>query len=1001
MPSQDIREQVQKLETVLSWLVEIWRTRNWLRVLLLVEAILLLFLNPLMFGQAAILAGITVPKWYTIIWSLLIASVFIVALFFAKRAVRTSSSSNIGERQAIRGLRPYTRKDAGIFPKLQRDDILKECLISICDEDFRFGILCGESGSGKSSFLQAGLWPNLSNESHSCVYVKFNEQSPLESIRQAIVEEFKVAISGDDLLSIFQSIPQSDNKHIVFLFDQFEQFFVHQNRRIDREAFVNDLARWYKSKPIQRQKIIVSVRGDFSDRLIELQKAMGYSLGPQEIFRLEKFEPAQAAAVFGVFGEVEHIDVDQNFVKEVVTYELASPEDGLISPVDVQVLAWMIAGQQSSEQRALNRVTYQRLGGVDGLLEMFLKRALDARETPARRQAAIQVLVALTDLEKNTRAGTLTEKEITERARGTFGTDDLSEAIQWLARGDVRLITPNDRKGIAVYELAHERLISAIRRVTGKELSEIEKTNSLAERRTNEWLGNDRSSRYLLTWSELRKIARYNSYLSLGESNSAKRLLIARSKKRLILRIAVTSATLLIPVCIAIWWFSPFGQIWQAKRALLTLTTRVTDPRSMAVASQALAVNHNFPDAKRIAFYLTYSYFDDSVVPLMAAYIQAGQKSEAAELFDSLFLSPPVHTNPHPVLPLEHRDKIVVLTPQVVEISKALGKEDEMLKTIGIHAKHTFDEYQYDDSDRIQLLATLYVQLGHFEKAIAFVERFYDVSRLKDRYVLEPDEILEYEMHKDLTLSRIYLQVKNNERSSELADVVYAKLKTNHSKPVILQLVGLYSDMGNYQRVDELLNLFPSDPLQTGSAVIVARIKSNLKLAVKLGYFPRLKFALEYLKQLKNLQQQGQRDVYALYNSYTDDSFNSLREGAKVAYEEFGSSSVGKKQLEDECNSLRDFSTDQSDQAWLVAVVAVIAAKSGDYENSYRFIHQAEGIINGLDQEGKSELYPIIVEALALNGDWSKARETAILTGNDTGQLLSLAKIMDIWNKRK
>jgi hypothetical protein len=60
----------------------------------------------------------------------------------------------------------------------------------------------------------------------------------------------------------------------------------------------------------------------------------------------------------------------------------------------------------------------------------------------------------------------------------------------------------------------------------------------------------------------------------------------------------------------------------------------------------------------------------------------------------------------------------------------------------------------------------------------------------------------------------------------------------------------------------------------------------------------------------------------------------------------------------------------------------------------------AEAIINSLDQQGEAELYPIIVEALALNGDWNEARQTAVLAGNDTAQLLSLSKIIDVWNKQ-
>ncbi|MDJ0632731.1 MAG: hypothetical protein QNJ34_06030 [Xenococcaceae cyanobacterium MO_188.B29] len=41
----------------------------------------------------------------------------------------------------------------------------------------------------------------------------------------------------------------------------------------------------------------------------------------------------------------EEIKFDESFVQQLTANELASREDGLISPVDLQVLAWTIEGQ--------------------------------------------------------------------------------------------------------------------------------------------------------------------------------------------------------------------------------------------------------------------------------------------------------------------------------------------------------------------------------------------------------------------------------------------------------------------------------------------------------------------------------------------------------------------------------------------------------------------------------------------------------------------------------
>src|SRR5262245_16936599 len=108
--------------------------------------------------------------------------------------------------------------------------------------------------------------------------------------------------------------------------------------------------------------------------------------------------------------------------------------------------------------RAFNRSTFQKLGGVEGLLDRYLTSTLDTRETQTRRQTAVKVLLALTDLERNTRAGALTTEAIREKLGGDVTDAELKESISWLQRGDVRLIAPSSENEEDKFELAHERM---------------------------------------------------------------------------------------------------------------------------------------------------------------------------------------------------------------------------------------------------------------------------------------------------------------------------------------------------------------------------------------------------------------------------------------------------------------------------------------------------------------------------------------------------------------
>ena len=633
---KDIKERVEANESFVNWLVETWRSKNWVRALLLVDFLIFVFLNPFVLNTAAQYTRIPAPSWYnTPVWGTLVGLIFIIAFVVALRTKPTYKQTAPPERSAIKGLRPFLFTDADIFTSLKRDAILRECLAGITDKEFRFGILCGESGCGKSSFLQAGLWPVLLKRSHRCIYIKFTDLNPLESVRQALLEHTRLyteETETGEVLELLNKAGKLNAEPVVLLFDQFEQFFVHHKRRTERETFVQLMADWYKARPTSPVKILICLRGDFSDRLIELQKAMGYSLGPQESFRLEKFEPEQATEVFRVIAETEGIDFDEEFIKEIARVELANREDGLVSPVDVQILAWMIAGQPA-EVRAFNRSTYQKLGGVEGLLERFLNRTLSVRETELRRQTAIKVLLALTDRERNTRAGALNLEEIKSRLGGTVAPTEVDESVEWLARSDVRLITPTDRDGIQVYELAHERIIPALLRLAGQALTGQDQANQLLNRRVNEWLGNKRARRFLLSWRELRLIGKHWPYLVWGEQSEQKQELIAKSKYNRNLVLGIPSAFLLLAVVLYSLWATPWGQAWQMNRDLQSLSRNIN-----GIALRPIAISYaaaqDFDQVQQILDRIDEPSEKANVLAgVAAAYMKIGQGQRALETF--------------------------------------------------------------------------------------------------------------------------------------------------------------------------------------------------------------------------------------------------------------------------------------------------------------------------------------------------------------------------------
>jgi lipopolysaccharide biosynthesis regulator YciM len=548
MSLTDISKASEAVEQFINDLAAGFRERSWVKILSFLGVVCALFLNPLSVEYGLKIVGVEKPGWYSSrVWltatGLFFVTAFLVALLTRRRQEKDTAT---GATSIIKGLLPYanTKEDVEWFARLQRGRILQDCLGFCTGRDSSFAILSGESGTGKTSFLQAGLSPNLERQGQRPIYVKFTDTPALDSIRRSLNQQLEAALPDENhsLLDLIRAAMLDNSRPLVLIFDQFEQFFAHQKSKALRKPFIQQMAEWHKHSETLPVKILISIRGDFANRMNEFQKEMKYALTQHTNFSLEKFEPQEAAHVLNVIAREAKIEFDEAFLKELTKNELADSE-GTISPVDIQILSWLIDGQKSSEERAFNRRVFQKLGGVEGLLERVLNRQLKARETEGRRQSAIKVMLALTD--QNVLAGALSLKELKEKLRGIVPEQHVEEAVLWLAKSEVRFITPIQEKNITLYELAHERLIPPLRRLVFDEITASEKAQQTLDRRLNEWIGNNRSRKYLLTFNEWRLVRRHRNAIISGSQKEQKEEFVSRSKSRFVLNGLVWSIILL------------------------------------------------------------------------------------------------------------------------------------------------------------------------------------------------------------------------------------------------------------------------------------------------------------------------------------------------------------------------------------------------------------------------------------------------------------------------
>jgi formylglycine-generating enzyme required for sulfatase activity len=503
----------------------------------------------------------------------------------------------------IKGWYPYTYKDKDIFADLQRGSFVEKCVSGICQEAFRFGLLYGESGVGKTSVLQAGLWPRLEAEGHDCGYVVFSNEPPLDSIRRFFRESnflSETEIRDGSFVSLLQKLAQQRSKPLVLLLDQFEQVLVQPNYGPEDEFF-QALTSWYCDTPIPLIKLLVSVEGNFSREMWPLLTAMKYQMHPQQCFRLSKLKRDEAAVVVRIMAEREGLPFEPGFVDRLTEESSSKKEEKVVSPVDLQIMAHTIQQSESDEGRAFTTRAFNRMGGIEGTYGRVLEEELEKHD-PESQDIARQVLKSLIDWNKGTRANALTREELmlnidagqtygkrqrTVEMRNLLG-QKLDHTLRWLC--SCRFITRGKRLGVDVYELAHDRLTRAVIRLLAGDIEQVHKANRLLTQRCNEWKGNDQDSRFLLSRRELRLIKRYRLYLEWdAEKDGLFQGSIERVRRKMAgMMTVIVVCVLALVLLIGAWNEKILFPLKYAQEELPKVSQHIRNPETLSEIAKAL-----------------------------------------------------------------------------------------------------------------------------------------------------------------------------------------------------------------------------------------------------------------------------------------------------------------------------------------------------------------------------------------------------------------------------
>lgn len=341
------------------------------------------------------------------------------------------------------------------------------------DKTFPVGLIYGPSGCGKSSLMKAGLLPRLSDD----VIPIYVESTPDETeIRVIRGLKKRVPNLPDELglVDCFSWLRQHENKRVVVVLDQFEQWL--NAHRHDLETELVNALRQCDGGQVQA---IAMVRDDFAMAAVRFMDVLDIPIVQGHNFSaVDLFDEQHARQVLCKFGQafgklpaqVGHLSDDENQFLSSVAAGLA--EDGKVVSVRLALFAEMV------KTKKWIPTTLAEVGGTQGIGVNFLEETFSSRAAnPMHRihePAAREVLKALLpESGTNIKGHMRSHAELAVSA----GYEERSASFNDLLRildGELRLITPTDPQGpqtqsdngdlsTKYFQLTHDYLVPSLR----------------------------------------------------------------------------------------------------------------------------------------------------------------------------------------------------------------------------------------------------------------------------------------------------------------------------------------------------------------------------------------------------------------------------------------------------------------------------------------------------------------------------------------------------------
>jgi WD40 repeat protein len=450
---------------------------------------------------------------------LLLAVLLLLCHAALRRSHAPASSAFSPVGVAFRGLLPFQEADRDRFYGRETETLV--LFEMVAHNLFRFGVLFGESGCGKTSLVKAALVPKLREEGYVPVYCR-SYKDPLAALVEECRKQSQLELrAGETEVAYLRRVAEELSATLVVIFDQFEEFFVNFRTRPERAPFVALVKACHEDARLPL-KFLFSLRSDFLYLInTEFAGQVPEPLLSSKIFHLHNFDEAKAVGIIERCARRADLPLEAGLTRQVAR-DLSS--GGTVLPSELQIV-----GERLQAKRLYTLQDYRRAGGKERLVHSFLQDVIEMSGDRSGAQLLLRSLIS----DENTRL-TLTVEEISRRTQR--GRDSVERLLRIFVAS--RLVRELQEEAPWRYELVHEYLIEKINQVTGRVLDATQRANRLLRQYLSSY-ASDRATRI-----PLGKLWFIRRYADEGQRGERARELLKRSLRWGLLRACAVSLLL-------------------------------------------------------------------------------------------------------------------------------------------------------------------------------------------------------------------------------------------------------------------------------------------------------------------------------------------------------------------------------------------------------------------------------------------------------------------------